>query len=485
MIAIGKTADRREIGLPLRYANRHGLITGSTGSGKTVSLQLLAEGFSRAGVPVFAADVKGDLSGIAVAAETGGKAQDRAEAMQVAWWPEATPTRLWDAHRVHGLPVQTSADRIGPLILGRMLGLNQIQDGTLAIAFKRAADNGHGHLDLDDIRSELADMLDLRAETCSQYGNITASSISAIQREILALEAQGAADLFAEPGLDIRDLMEVRDGRGVVNLLHADTLMESPKLYACLLLWLLTELFRVLPEAGDLDKPKLVFFFDEAHLLFRDAPPKLLQTIERVVRLVRSKGVGVYFVTQSPLDVPDAVQAQLGNRIQHTLRAYSPKDQRMVRASAKAFRPNKGVDVQTLITTMPVGSALVSFLHADGVPSPVEYVKVLPPRGQLGPISEIEREAILLADPLRLRYAAGADEAEMARAFTKRWREERGLPALPEMTVPYQPGEWMNYLPDLSEPDLTPKARAGAITSIIWNSALMVGCFWFAAKVLL
>ncbi len=481
VIPIGKSETGRVIGLPLRYANRHGLITGSTGTGKSRSLQVMAEAFSRAGVPVFAADVKGDLSGIARAAERNGEAQARAEALCVAWSPEAAPVRLWDVHRKHGLPMQTSADRMGPMIIGRMLQLNQVQDGTLSIAFKRAANNGHGHLDLDDIRAELADMLDMREETCQRYGNVTSSSIAAIQREILALEAQGAASLFAEPGLDIRDFMEVRDGRGVVNLLHADSLMETPKLYACLLLWILTELFRVLPEAGDLEKPRLVFFFDEAHLLFRDAPPKLLETIERVVRLVRSKGVGVFFVTQSPADVPDIVLAQLGNRIQHALRAYTPRDQKLVRASAKAFRPNTGVPVEELITTMGVGTALVSCLEADGVPAPVEIVRVLPPTGHIGPIDELEREAIMLSDALRHRYAA-ADANTMSHAFTRRWREERGFPALSEAAEPYREGEWAKYVPDLSsEPACSGRSWMGLVS----NGALAAGSFWVAAKLLI
>lgn len=456
-IPFGQTADGREIALPLAISNRHGLVTGATGVGKSRSLQVLAEGFSAAGVPVFAADIKGDLSGMAT----------------------GCPTRFWDAHRDHGLPVQTSVDRMGALILGRMLGLNPVQEGTLAIAFKRAADAGHGHLDLDDLRAELADMLDMRAETCAQYGNITASSISAIQREILALEAQGAGDLFAEPGLSVTDLLEVRDCRGVVNLLHADTLMESPKLYACLLLWLLTELFRVLPEAGDLEKPKLVFFFDEAHLLFRDAPPRLLQTIERVVRLVRSKGVGVYFITQSPADVPDIVLAQLGNRVQHALRAYSPRDQKLVKASAKAFRPKPGLDVEGAITSMAVGEALVSFLDRSGVPVPVERVKVNRPATSMAPISDVEREAIMLADPMHHRYTG--DNATMRQAFGRRWRAERGLPALPEAAEPYREGEWMRYVPDLTPP---PPKTPLLIKAMI-NGALAIGCFWFAAKLLL
>lgn len=478
-LAIGKTAQRETISLPLQFANRHGLVTGSTGTGKTVTLQRMAEEFSRAGVPVFAADVKGDLSGIAAAGADDSKAATLARHMELACTPEAFPVRFWDVHRRHGLPVQTSVDRMGPLILARMLGLNQIQEGTLAIAFKRAADQGHGLLSLDDLRSQLADMLEMRAETCQRYGNITASSISAIQREILALEAQGATDLFAEPGLDIRDLMKTDErGRGVVNLLHADTLMEAPKLYACTLLWLLTELFRVLPEAGDLDKPKLVFFFDEAHLLFRDAPAKLLETIERVVRLVRSKGIGVFFVTQSPLDVPDAVLAQLGNRVQHSLRAYTPRDQRMVKASAKAFRPNKGVDAEKLITTMPIGSALVSFLQANGEPDPVRYAKVLPPSGQIGPISDLEREAILIADPMRSRYTPDPDEFAMARAFQRRWRGERGLPE-PAAAAEYREGDWYAYVPVL-EPERAPSRFGG----LAWNAALFVGCFWIAAKLL-
>lgn len=428
-IFIGKTAERKTVSLPLKFGNRHGLVTGSTGTGKTVTLQLLAEGFSRAGVPVFAADIKGDLSGLAKAGPVDGRAADRAAALETRRDPQAFPVRFWDVMKRHGLPVQTSVDRIGQLLMARMLNCNPTQDGSLSVAFASYEDRQGAFLDLEELRDWFSWMLSERADFCRDYGNITAASLSAIQREILTLEIQGGANLFAEPGLDIMDLMRVaEDGRGVINLLHADNLMESPRLYASLLMWLLTELFRVLPEAGDLAKPKLVFFFDEAHLLFRDAPPKLLETIERVVRLVRSKGVGVFFVTQSPADVPDAVLAQLGNRIQHTLRAYTPKDQRMVKASAKAFRPNKGVDVQTLITSMGLGEALISCLVDDGVPAPVERIKVMAPSAQIGPITEEECAAIIEADPLREKYKAPASREEMIWEFDKRIALERGWP---------------------------------------------------------
>ncbi|TVR06653.1 MAG: DUF853 family protein [Salinarimonadaceae bacterium] len=436
-IDIGQTGDGRRVSLQLRFANRHGLITGATGMGKTVTLQRIAEGFSRAGVPVFAADVKGDLSGIAAAGDPDGKAAARARELGEPFTPAAFPVRLWDVFRRDGLPVQTSVDRMGALIIARMLQLNQVQEGALSIAFKRTHDDGSAFLGLDDLRWELHDMLEMRAEVSQQYGNVTASSLTTVQREILALESQGANMLFAEPGLDIMDFLQVApDGRGIVNLLHADGLMESPRAYACLLLWLLTELFRVLPEAGDLDKPKLVFFFDEAHLLFSDAPKKLLQTIERVVRLVRSKGVGVYFVTQSPQDVPDVVLAQLGNRIQHALRAYTAKDQKMVKAAAKAFRTNPDVDAVNAITSMGTGEGLVSCLVDDGVPAMVERVKILPPSAQIGPISEIEREAIILRDPLRHKYQSAEGEHAMGQAFIRRIRTERGLP-VPDEDLPY------------------------------------------------
>ncbi|MCZ6910568.1 MAG: DUF853 family protein, partial [Rickettsia endosymbiont of Ixodes persulcatus] len=317
---------------------------------------------------------------------------------------------------------------MGAQLISRMLGLNETQQGAVEIAFRIAEKEQCFLLTLDDLRWALSDMLDNREDVCKEHGNITSASISAIQRNLLALEAQGGANLFGEPPFDILDFMRTDDrGRGIINLLHADQLMEAPKLYATFLLWLLTELFRRLPEAGDLDKPKLVFFFDEAHLLFRDAPRALVQSIERLVRLVRSKGVGVYFVTQSPADVPDTVLAQLGNRIQHALRAYTPSDQRNVKASANAFRPNPGVDVKAEITAMGVGEALVSMLQDNGVPQPVEKVRIIKPLAQIGPVSDLERETTIAGSSMFEKYKAGLLPHEASHAFGNRMKAQRGI----------------------------------------------------------
>lgn len=414
-ITIGKKPDGTDATFLLSKGNRHGLVTGATGTGKTVTLQRLAEGFSRAGVPVFAADVKGDLSGIGATSERG----------------KACPVKLWDVFREHGTPIKTSVERIGPLLMARMLNCNQVQEGTLNIAFRIAVDNKTPLFDLDDLRWTLHDMAEDRAAVSERYGNVTGSSIASIQRELLALEAQGAHKLFGEPPFKVDDLMQIdASGNGVVSLLHADNLMEVPRLYAGLLLWILTELFRSLPEAGDLDKPRLVLFFDEAHLLFSDAPAKLLETIERVVRLVRSKGVGVYFVTQNPADVPDSVLAQLGNRVQHALRAYTAREQKMVRAAAQAFRhkDNSLVEknrVHTAITSMGLGEALVSFLDESGVPSVVERVKVILPESQVGPLSDIERSALMKP------HDGAVIPLDEGTAFIARWRSENGIEAAP------------------------------------------------------
>ena len=412
MITIGTTPDGKATGLPLEFANRHGLVTGATGTGKTVTLQRLAEGFSAAGVPVFAADIKGDLSGIATAA----------------------PTEFWDVFGHHGHPIRTSMQDMGAVLVSRMLGLNEVQAGTLAIAFQRAEDERNFLLGIEDLRWSLRDMADDRGAIEEKYGHITGASIATIQRQLLALEVQGGANLFGEPALDIADFMRTTPaGRGIVNLLHADKLMESPKLYATLLLWLLTELFRKLPEVGDIDKPKLVFFFDEAHLLFKDAPKALLDHIERVVRLVRSKGVGVYFVAQSPADVPDTVLAQLGNRVQHALRAYTARDQRMVKAAVRSFRANPAVDVAKSVLEMGVGEALVSCLEADGIPAPVERIRVTRPNGQIGPLSEVERRANIESSMLYTRYPRGISDAVAHLEFDIRMAMARGIePPKPE-----------------------------------------------------
>ncbi|MDZ7823089.1 MAG: helicase HerA-like domain-containing protein [Ahrensia sp.] len=395
-IPIGQNANGTQVELRFDKSNRHGLITGATGTGKTVSLQLLMEGFSRAGVPVFAADVKGDLSGIAAFGSLLGKAADRGRKMTGDFIADRFPVTFWDLFGEHGHPIKTSLQGIGPELTSQMLRLNETQAGAIAIAFKKAVDEQAWMLTLDDLRWTLNEMIEERADTCERYGNVTASSINTAQRQLIALESQGGDKLFGEPPFSVLDLIRLDEtGRGFINLLHADQLMEAPKLYATFLLWLLTELFRHLPEVGDIDKPKLVFFFDEAHLLFSDAPKQLLERIERLVRLVRSKGVGVYFVTQSPKDVPDVVLSQLGNRIQHALRAYTPKDQRMVKAAAQAFRPNKGVDVKSIITEMGVGEALVSCMDDAGIPLPVERVQIFPPSAHIGPISVDERRSII------------------------------------------------------------------------------------------
>ena len=377
-------------------ANRHGLITGATGTGKTVTLQTLAENFSRIGVPVFMADVKGDLTGASQPGKIGEKLaavlKERGLPMPT---PLACPTTLWDVFGEQGHPVRATVSDMGPLLLGRMLNLNETQLGVLNLVFKIADDNGMLLLDLKDLRAMLQYVGDNAKEFTTEYGNVSAASVGAIQRGLLQIESQGGEQFFGEPMLDIQDFMQTVDGHGVVNILAADKLMNSPRLYATFLLWMLSELFEQLPEIGDPDKPKLVFFFDEAHLLFNEAPKVLVERIELVVRLVRSKGVGVYFVTQNPLDIPDSVLAQLGNRVQHALRAFTPRDQKAVKATATTMRQKPGLDIETAITELAVGEALVSFLDAKGRPSVTERVFVLPPASQLGPITPQQRQALI------------------------------------------------------------------------------------------
>ena len=381
-------------------ANRHGLITGATGTGKTITLQTLAENFSRIGVPVFMADVKGDLTGITQAGKIGEKlaAVLKERGLQA---PEsvACPATLWDVFadgpKAQGHPVRATVSDMGPLLLSRMLALNETQQGVLQLVFKIADDNGMLLLDLKDLRAMLQHVGENASQFTTEYGNVSAASIGAIQRGVLRIDEQGGDRFFGEPMLDIADFMQTVDGQGVVNILAADQLMNSPRLYATFLLWMLSELFEHLPEVGDLDKPKLVFFFDEAHLLFKEAPAVLVERIELVVRLVRSKGVGVYFVTQNPLDIPDTVLAQLGNRVQHALRAFTPRDQKAVKAAASTMRPNPKLDVEAAITELAVGEALVSFLDAKGRPSVTERVFVLPPGSQIGPITTAQRQALI------------------------------------------------------------------------------------------
>jgi len=396
--------------LTLSLANRHGLVTGATGTGKTVTLQVVAEGLSKAGVPVFAGDIKGDLSGIAAVGEAKDAFVQRAKEMGIEYRPDEFPAVFWDLYGEQGHPIRATVAEMGPLLLSRLLDLNETQEGVLNIAFRVADDQGLALLDLKDLRAILAFVSEQAAEIQKQYGNVAGASIGSIQRQLLVLENQGADKFFGEPALDIKDFIRTdSDGRGVINVLSADKLMQNPRLYATFLLWMLSELFEELPEVGDPPKPKLVFFFDEAHLLFTDAPKALLDKIEQVVRLVRSKGVGVYFVTQNPLDVPDKVAAQLGNRVQHALRAFTPRDQKAVRAAAETFRQNPDLDTATVITQLGKGEALVSFLEGNGTPSIVERCMICPPSARVGPVTPEERKAIISKSPVRGKYDTAID----------------------------------------------------------------------------
>ncbi len=397
--------------LTLRRANRHGLIAGATGTGKTVTLQNLAEAFSRAGTPVFLADVKGDLSGLSQPGEPKDFLAKRADAIALEDYAfAAPPVVFWDLFGRQGHPIRTTITEMGPLLLARILGLNDTQEGVLAIAFQIADDEGMLLLDLKDLRALLVDLAERRKDISAAYGNISTASVGAIQRRLLELERQEGDQFFGEPALDLMDLMRTdRKGRGMVNVLAADELMMAPKLYATFLLWLLAELFEELPEIGDPDQPKLVFFFDEAHLLFEDAPKALVDKIEQVVRLVRSKGVGVYFVTQSPADVPDDVLGQLGNRVQHALRAFTPRDQRAVKTAAETFRQNPEFDAAVAITELGVGEALTSFLDEKGSPGIVQRTLIRPPTSRLGPATKAERQAVIDASPVAGRYEKAVD----------------------------------------------------------------------------
>jgi len=392
--------------LELKLANRHGLITGATGTGKTVSLQILTEGFSNAGVPVFCADVKGDLSGLAMA----GKGKDflakRAQDIGLEDYEyQDFPAIFWDLFGEQGHPIRTTVSEMGPLLLSRLMDLTDAQEGVLNIAFRIADEEGLLLLDMKDLQSMLSNIAERSKEISTRLGNVSKQSVSAIQRSLLVLEEQGGDYFFGEPALRIADLMRTtRDGRGSINVLAADKLMLSPRLYATFLLWLLSELFEELPEVGDADKPKLVFFFDEAHLLFDGAPKILIDRVEQVVKLIRSKGVGVYFVTQNPLDIPDGVLAQLGNRVQHALRAYTPREQKAVKAAAETFRPNPDFDAMDTITNLGVGEALVSTLQKKGVPSMVQRTLIRPPQSRLGPLTKAERKKIKSVSPVAGQY---------------------------------------------------------------------------------
>ena len=417
-----------QVNLNLAMANRHGLIAGATGTGKTVSLQVLAESFSRSGVPVFLADVKGDLSGLAQAGTMNEKIQSRLDQIGLSGFgTSANPVLFWDILAQSGHPVRTTISDIGPLMMSTLLGLNDTQTGVLYSCFDFADDNGLLLLDLKDLRSLLTTVNDNRKELSGEYGNVSPASIGAIQRKLLVLEEQGAENFFGEPALNLNDLM-ITDfsGRGVISVLDVTRLMsESPRLYATFLLWLLAELYQQLPEVGDADKPKIVLFFDEAHLLFNDAPKALLEKIEQVVRLIRSKGVGVYFISQNPLDIPEQVLGQLGTRIQHALRAFTPRDQRAVKAAAETFRANPKLDTAEVITQLGTGEALVSVLDDKGSPTPVERVLICPPQSRIGPLTADERQVMLDRSPLKGRYDQTIDRESAYEVLKKRAEEEQ------------------------------------------------------------
>jgi uncharacterized protein len=423
--------EKTELSLLPALANRHGLITGATGTGKTLTMQAMAQRLSALGVPVFMADVKGDFSGIAKPGGANAKVVERLKSLGVKAEFAGCPVEFWDLYGKSGLPVRATVSDMGPLLLGRMLGLNETQAGVLGLVFKIADDQGLLILDLKDLRAMLQHVGDNAAKYKTQYGNVTGSSVGAIQRGLLALESQGATQFFGEPMLEIADLMRVREGKGTVNVLAADRLMNAPKLYSSFLLWLLSELFEQLPEVGDPDQPKLVFFFDEAHLLFDEAPKALTDKVEQVVRLIRSKGVGVYFVTQNPLDVPESVLGQLGNRVQHALRAFTPRDQKAVKTAAETLRPNPKLKAEKVITELGVGEALVSLLDEKGRPSIVERAFIVPPASQIGPISTEERAAAMRASALLAKYEKPVDRDSAYEKLTARTEEKPAVEPKP------------------------------------------------------
>jgi uncharacterized protein len=455
-IFVGK-GSKPEV-LTLALANRHGLVTGATGTGKTVTLQVLAEGLSRAGVSVFAADVKGDLSGVSEVGEAKEAFVARAKSLGFDYEPDQFPVVFWDLFGEQGHPIRATISEMGPLLLSRLMDLNDVQEGVINICFRVADEQGLVILDLKDLRAVLGFISDHAAELTVQYGNVSKATIGTIQRQLLVLENQGGSKFFGEPALALKDFIRTdREGRGFVNILAADKLMESPRLYATFLLWLLSELFEELPEVGDPPKPKLCFFFDEAHLLFNEAPKALLDKIEQVVRLIRSKGVGVYFVTQNPLDVPDKVLAQLGNRVQHALRAFTPRDQKAVRAAAETFRANPKLDTAKVIMELGKGEALVSFLEGNGAPSMVERCMIRPPSARLGPITPEERKALIASSPVKGKYDQAID-SESAYEVLQR-RMQTGAADGP-LTRPHVPG---------TPEEAPPATGLGAVLAAISN----------------
>jgi DNA helicase HerA-like ATPase len=444
--------------LLLKYANRHGLIAGATGTGKTVTLQTIAEGFAAYGVPVFMADVKGDLSGIGQAGGDNPRALERARQLKIEGYAgRGFPTIYWDLFGEKGHPVRTTVTEIGPVLMARLLQLNDTQEGVLNIVFKVADEQGLLLLDFKDLQTVLQWTAENAGSLTTKYGNVSKQSIGTIQRALLTLQQQGGERFFGEPALDLKDMIgHDAAGMGAINILAADRLMQSPRLYATFLLWLLSELFEVMPEIGDPERPKFVFFFDEAHLLFDDAPKALLDKIEQVVRLIRSKGVGIYFITQNPLDIPESVLGQLGNRVQHALRAFTPRDQKAVKTAADTFRPNKKFNAQVAITELGVGEALVSFLDAKGVPEPVERCFIAPPRGRIGPATEAERAAAIKASPLADKYERTVDRESAYEVLTG--RAGSGQVAHEEAAPAPQPGRRGQY--DATPPPTADKPPA-------------------------
>ncbi len=474
-ILIGATANGERQVLRLSRANRHGLIAGATGTGKTVTLQTIAEQFSAEGVPVFMADVKGDLSGVCMPGSGTFKhaatIEARAKEIGIADFAyRDNPAVFWDLYGEQGHPIRTTISEMGPLLLARLMGLNETQEGVLAIAFKWADDNAMLLLDLEDLQRVLIHCAEIAGELTTTYGNISKATIGTIQRQLLAFESQGADKFFGEPAFEINDLIRCdQTGKGVVNVLAADKLMQSPKLYATFLLWMLSELFEALPEVGDLEKPKLVFFFDEAHLLFEDAPEALFDKIEQVVRLIRSKGVGVFFVTQNPIDIPEKIAGQLGNRVQHALRAFTPRDQKAIRAAAETFRINPDLNVETAITELKVGEALVSTLEEDGSPSIVQRTLIAPPRSRLGPITPQERAIVQSISPFGGKYDTTVDRESAAEVL-----DRKSADAVEAAQVVEERGEEVQRAQPRKSPSLWEKAGKAAFGAAAASAGTMI-----------
>jgi uncharacterized protein len=473
-ILLGK--GEHPVYLLAKYGNRHGNVAGATGTGKTVSLMVMAEGFSRLGVPVFMADVKGDVAGLAMPGTSDAKIQQRVSQIGIEGYaPEASPVAFWDVYGTSGHPVRTTISEMGPTLLGRVLELNDVQVGTLEVAFKLADDRGLLLLDLDDLRALLGFVADNHKDISSHYGLVSTQSIAAVQRALLTLGREGGDSLFGEPALDLGDLLRTDvHGRGIINILAADRLILKPRLFSSFLLWLLSELYEKLPEVGDLDQPKLVFFFDEAHLLFDDAPPALQQKVEQVVRLIRSKGVGVYFCSQYPDDVPNNILGQLGNRVQHALRAYTPRDQKAVRTAAETFVPNPSLNVADVISQLAVGEALVSTLQEKGVPSPVERTVMAPPRCRMGAITVEERASVRARSPIGTKYDTAINRESAYEILNKRTTAAAPpAPAAAPAPGPFQPAG-----------PAAPPAQPGGnpITDFLWGTKRRQGMVETMAK---